>query len=242
MGISDLISTTLRFLYGISHNYGLAILLLTVAIRIVLFPLTWKQARALQEMKFLQPKLKELQEKYKDKPQEYQKRVIDLYREHRINPLSGCWPYLVQLPIILALFNALRNYEYPAERFLWLTSGMGKPDPFYILPTLAGVFTFVQGRVLASDPSQNTMNYVLPVVIAIMSAGFPAGVTLYWAATSVLSILEQYVSRALGGKFGWPLEARRGSEAFKRIKLEKDGAKGESKRDERCGEDGKNRR
>ena len=193
MGLSDLIRRILEFFYALTGNYGIAIIFLTVLIRVVLFPLTWKQAKARDEMLRLQPKLKELQEKYKGKPQEYQKRIMELYREHKINPFGGCWPYLLQFPFIIALFNVLRTYKFADQRFLWLTS-LSKPDPFYVLPILAGLTTFIQGKMMTTEPSQQAMNYIMPIFIIWISLGFPAGLTLYWVVTSVLAVVEQYVT------------------------------------------------
>ena len=193
MGLSDLIRAALEFLYRVSGSYGIAIIALTFAIRLVLYPFTWKQTEAMEKMKLLQPKLKQLQEKYKGNQEEYQKRVMELYRENKVNPLGGCLPLLLQLPFIWALFNVLRTYTFAAERFLWLTN-LSKPDPFYILPALAGVTTYIQGMMVSTDPSQRMMNLIGPVFMAWITISLPSGIGLYFLATNVFSIVQQYIT------------------------------------------------
>lgn len=193
----------LRFFYDITGSYGIAIILLTVAIRLVLLPLTLSQTKSMAAMKELQPKMKELQEKYKNKPQEYQKRVMELYREHKVNPLGGCLPVLIQLPFLWALFALLRQFEFGAG-FLWLSS-LSDPDPYYILPILSAVTTYVQMVMSTPDASQKTMMLVMPAFIGYISINFPAGLVIYWVVSNVFSMAQQFlmtqtVSPQEGGK------------------------------------------
>ncbi|MEW6230259.1 MAG: YidC/Oxa1 family membrane protein insertase, partial [Bacillota bacterium] len=125
---------------------------------------------------------------YKSQPEEYQKRVMELYREHKVNPLGGCWPTLIQLPIIWALFTALRSYPFE-QSFLWMKN-LGKPD--VPLAVLAGVATYFQSAMMATDSSQKLMNLIMPAFIIWISLSFPAGVTLYWVVTTVLAAVQQW--------------------------------------------------
>ncbi|MGE5588841.1 MAG: YidC/Oxa1 family membrane protein insertase [Clostridia bacterium] len=186
--LTGIINSIVQFLRGVTGSDGLAIIVLTVLLKVVTYPLTVKQTKAMEEMKLLQPKVKEIQEKYKSQPEEMQKRVMELYREHKVNPLGGCWPTLIQLPIIWALFTALRNYPFE-QRFLWMPN-LGKPD--VILAVLAGVATYLQSVMMSTDPSQKMMNLIMPAFIIWISLSFPAGVTLYWVVTTLLAAVQQW--------------------------------------------------
>lgn len=176
-------------------DYGVAIIILTLVIRTALQPLTVKQMKSMKALQEIQPKVKELQEKYKGKPEQLNKEIAELYKNSNANPLMGCLPVLVQMPFLIALFYALRNYHYIPEfdGFFWVPS-LGKPDPFWILPALNGLTTFFQMRLAptSSDPSQKMMMYIMPVFIAYISIKFPAGLSLYWTITNIYSIIYQY--------------------------------------------------
>lgn len=188
MTLTGIINSIVHFLRDVTGSDGLAIIALTILLRVVTYPLTVKQTRAMEEMKLLQPKVKEIQEKYRSQPEEMQKRVMELYREHKVNPLGGCWPTLIQLPIIWALFTALRSYPFE-QRFLWMPN-LGKPD--VILAVLAGVATYLQSVMMSTDPSQKMMNLIMPAFIIWISLSFPAGVTLYWVVTTLLAAVQQW--------------------------------------------------
>ena len=132
----------IQFMYGLTvslgiPNYGLAIILLTIVIKLVLFPLSQKQMKSMREMQELQPKLKYLQEKYKDDPQTMQMKVMELYKEHGVNPFSGCLPLLIQLPIFMAFYYALIRFKFTENAsFIWIPN-IANPDPYYILAVLA---------------------------------------------------------------------------------------------------------
>lgn len=179
-------------------NYGLAIILLTVVVKIALYPLSLKQMRSMVVMQHLAPKVKEIQEKYKTKdPQKMQKRVMELYQEHNVNPMSGCLPMLIQLPILLALYRALLKFSYPDPAhagFLWISNLSQRGDYLYILPVLAGVTTYLQSRMTmtTNDPTQRMMLITMPVFIAWICTTVPAGLSLYWVAFNVVGIIQQY--------------------------------------------------
>lgn len=182
----------LDFFFSLTRNYGLAIILLTVAIRVILVPLTVSQLKSMAMMQQLQPKLKELEAKYKSQPEEYQKRVMELYKENKINPMGGCLPLLLQLPVLWALFSVLRKYEFTSG-FLWITD-LTAPDPIYVLPILSGITTFLQQvQTSGGDQSQRAMLFIMPIFIGYLSLSFPAGLVLYWVVSNVFSIVQQYL-------------------------------------------------
>jgi YidC/Oxa1 family membrane protein insertase len=199
----DGMTSLLNWLYHLTEmahiaNYGLAIILLTVLIKIILYPLTVKQMRSMVVMQQLAPKIKEIQERYRNKdPQKMQQKIMELYREHNVNPMAGCLPLLIQMPILIALYRALLHFNYadPAHaRFLWINNLSQVGDPYYILPLLAGLTTYVQSRMTTnmSDPTQRTMLIIMPVFIAWISATVPAGLALYWVVFNAMGIIQQY--------------------------------------------------
>jgi len=194
-GISDFLIQVLVAINGFTGNFGLSIVVLTIAIRIVLLPLTLSQVRSTKRMQELQPQVKKLQTKYKNDPQRLNEETMKLWRENKVNPLSGCLPLLIQLPILWAFFRALIDFEgLQNASFLWIPD-IGAADPLYILPILAGVATFLQTKYTTptgADGSQKTMLYVMPVFIAWISARYPAGLALYWTVSSIFGALQQY--------------------------------------------------
>jgi len=179
-------------------NYGLAIIFLTILLKIGLYPLTLKQMRSMAIMQQLAPKVKEIQAKYKEKdPQKMQKKIMELYQEHNVNPLSGCLPLLIQLPILIALYRALLYFQYPDPRhasFLWISNLSQVGDQLYILPVLAGVSTYFQSRMTmtSNDPTQRVMLITMPIFIAWICTTVPAGLALYWVVFNILGIIQQY--------------------------------------------------
>lgn len=159
-------------------------------IRLVLLPLTLKQTKSLAQMKELQPQLDEIKEKYKDNPQELQAKQLKLYQDYKVNPLGGCLPMLVQLPILFAFFQVLRALpEGDAAQFLlWdLTS----PDPYYILPILSVVTQFFITMQTSGDMSKNKMMLIMPLFIGVISISLPAGLVLYWVVGNIFTFTQQ---------------------------------------------------
>lgn len=187
------IQAILIFLTDLTGSAGIGIILLTLLIRGALYPLTKKQTQSMLAMRELQPKLKALQEKYKDKPQEYQKRMLELYKAEGVSPLGGCLPLLIQFPFLIALFHVLRTYGFEGHDPHFLIWNLTEKDPYYILPILSGVTTYLQSLVTITDPSQKVILYIMPVFIAWISIGFPAGLVLYWVTSNVFSIGQQYL-------------------------------------------------
>ncbi|HEY8417552.1 MAG TPA: YidC/Oxa1 family membrane protein insertase [Limnochordales bacterium] len=188
----DILLQLLIFFANLTKSSGMGIILLTVAIRLALYPLTFSQSKSLAVMRELQPKMQELQKKYKDKPQEYQQKLMELYREHKVNPLGGCLPVLIQLPFLWALFRVLR--DFPLEQRQFLIWDLSAADPLYILPILSGLSTYAQMMLTATaDPSQKAMMLIMPIFLTWISTQFPAGLVLYWTVSNLFSIGQQYL-------------------------------------------------
>lgn len=151
--IEEILAFVLQILYNLTSltgfgSYGAAIILLTIVVKMCLYPLTVKQIKSMKAMQELSPKMKKLQEKYKDNPQLMQQKIGELYKDAGVNPLAGCLPLLIQMPILMGMYYSLFNFQYPspeAAQFLWLPS-MSEPDPTHILPVIAAVTTYWQTR------------------------------------------------------------------------------------------------
>ncbi len=198
--IVNLFSQLLQFCYQLTEmigwaNYGLAIIFITIFIKICLYPLTNTQLKSMRTMQELQPKLKALQEQYKDTPEKLQAETMKLYKDKGFNPLGGCLPLLVQMPILFAFYQALIKFKYvdPSQAsFLWIPS-LSQADPI-ILPILAAATTYYQQRISTAGPpdaTQKTMMYTMPLFIGWMAHSFAAGLALYWVMFNILSILQQ---------------------------------------------------
>ncbi len=189
----DIFARILEFYHGMTGSFGLAIILLTISIKIVLLPLTLKQDKSMKEMKKIQPEVEKLKEKYKGDPQLMNQKTMELYKEHKVNPAGGCLPLLVQLPILWALFGVLRQEGVvPAEHFLWFS--LLSPDPFYILPLLNGVVSFVQQKLMgtSNNPQMKNMLYMFPIMMVFISYKMPGGLQLYWLVSSLAGVVQQY--------------------------------------------------
>lgn len=177
-------------------NYGLAIILITLLIKLVTYPLTNTQMKSMRKMQQIQPRLKELQARFKENPEKLQSETMKLYKENGVNPFGGCLPLLIQMPILFAFYQALINFKYavPAHAaFLWIPN-ISLPDPYYILPVLTAVTTYLQQKIStvdANDPTQKTMMMVMPLFIGWIALKFAAGLAIYWVVFNILNILQQ---------------------------------------------------
>ena len=214
--IVDGMTSLLNLLYNFSAsvgfpNYGVAIILLTILIKTLIYPLTYKQMASMRKTVELQPKIKAIQVKHKNDKEKANAAVMELYKEHKVNPMGGCLPILVQLPIFWALYSTLLHFEYgtnpAAYSFLFfdLTKIYGFGIGYHlILPIFAAATTFLQTKLTnpnSSDPTQKTMLYMMPVFFAYISATVPAGLALYWVTMNVVSIFQQlYINRKLAGQ------------------------------------------
>jgi YidC/Oxa1 family membrane protein insertase len=189
--LKGILTLLLKNFYSFTGSYGIAIILLTTLVRLILYPLTLSQTKSMAGLREIQPKMQELQAKFKDKPEEYQRKVMELYKEHNFNPFGGCLPMLLQLPIMFALFFVLKEFNFSGASFLWIKN-LGGPDPTYILPILTGVTTYFQMKMTPTDPSQKAMMTIMPIFIGWISKSFPAGLALYWVVGNLLAIAQQW--------------------------------------------------
>ncbi|MGI6575125.1 MAG: YidC/Oxa1 family membrane protein insertase [bacterium] len=195
--ISGIMLSILKFFYTYLGNWGFAIIGLTFIIRLVLWPLTQKQTNSMRRMQEIQPKIKKVQEKYKNNPEKMNKEVMDLYKKHNINPMAGCLPILVQFPILIALFRVLHDMEYIGDgSFFWIKD-LSLPDPIYVLPILAAITTYISQKQMTTDPKQAQMMAFMPLLIGWFATRFPAGLALYWVASNVFAIIQHILG---GGK------------------------------------------
>ena len=197
--IENIMHALITFLYNLTEtagvgSYGVAIILLTVLVKLLLYPLTRKQLQSMKAMQEIQPKLKKLQEKYKDNPQVMQQKLAKIYQEAGVNPLAGCLPLLIQMPILMGMYYTLYNFDYGAVEpsFLWLPS-LSQTDPRYILPLLAMLTTFLQQKFSGTEPNQQMKIFmvIMPLFISWISLNFPAGLVLYWVTMNIMQILQQ---------------------------------------------------
>ncbi|WIW70748.1 YidC/Oxa1 family membrane protein insertase [Anaerosinus gibii] len=179
-------------------NYGVAIILMTIVIKVLLYPLTVKQVKSMKAMQDLQPKMKKIQDKYgKKDPQRMQQEMAALYKDAGVNPLAGCLPLLAQMPLLIGIFYAIRDYTYlGTPSFLWIHN-LSEADPLYILPIISAVTIYIQQKqtmTTNSDMNQQAkiMLYMMPLFIGYISLSFPAGLVLYWAMSNVMQIVQQW--------------------------------------------------
>ena len=201
----------MNWVYGHVGNYGVAIILLTVVSKVLFYPLTVKSMRSMKAMQALQPQINALRNKYKSDPQRLQRETMDLYRQHKVNPMGGCLPMLAQVPIFYALYLALSvSVELQNATFfcfgrvpkwvpllggqdLWICD-LANYDPTYVLPILMGVTMFVQQKMtpVAGDPRQAKMMLIMPFIFTFMFLNLPSGLVLYWTVSNILQILQQW--------------------------------------------------
>jgi YidC/Oxa1 family membrane protein insertase len=175
-------------------NYGLSILVLTFLIRLAVFPLTWKQQKSAEAMKAIQPQLNKIRDKYKNNPQKMQEETMKLFQKEGVNPMAGCLPMLVQIPVLFAFYQAIMtNAHIKGSDFLWLQ--LGHPDPYYILPLLAAVTTFIQfiATGAGDNPQMKVMLWVMPVMIFVLAYQFAAALSLYWVYSNIFTILQYLI-------------------------------------------------
>ncbi len=189
--------TTLKWLHLFVKNYGIAIILLTILLKLLLYPLTYKSMKGMQQMQKFQPQLQAIREKYKDDKERLNREMMAAMRSHGYNPMSGCLPIFVQMPVFIALYNVLYGSIelYGQPFFGWITD-LSLKDPFYVTPVLLGGIMFVQQKITpqtATDPAQQRMMLMMPVIFGVMMLWLPAGLTLYMLVNSVVSILQQMI-------------------------------------------------
>ena len=226
--LGNILGSLLKFIFDMVSSigtesefisyYGIAIVLTTIVFKFILLPISLHQSKSTKKMNELQPKIKEIQNKYKNDPQTQQAKMMEMYKEHNYNPASGCLPLLIQFPIIIAFFNVLRDpvrfvfkdpsiYEAISKSFLWIPN-LEQPDPYlWGLPLLAALTTFLQSKIMTGnieanpqvESSQKIMNIFLPVMIFMAARSFAAGIGVYWVVGNIFQIIQQLISnRSLG--------------------------------------------
>lgn len=185
----------LRFFNGFVNNYGWSIILLTLAIKIIFWPLTDKSFRSMQRMQKLQPFVAQIREKYKSDKAKLNREIMDLYKRHKVNPVGGCLPMLIQLPVLYAMYRTfLSATELRHAPFILWINDLSAKDPTYITPILMGASMFLQQKMTPTmgDPTQAKMMLMMPVIFTVMFLNFPSGLVLYWLLNNALSIAQQY--------------------------------------------------
>ncbi len=195
----------LKAINGIVGNYGIAIIIVTILMRILIFPLTLKQEKSMKKMKDIQPEVDKIREKYKDDPQTLNQKTMEIYKENNVNPMGGCLPILIQMPIFVALYYAFVGNTIPADAtFLWFN--LKQPDYFMklgtftinLLPILNTLVTFIQQKIMMGVQPQDKNNpmssmlYTMPLMMLFIFYNMPSGVTLYYLVSGVLSVIQQY--------------------------------------------------
>jgi YidC/Oxa1 family membrane protein insertase len=197
--IIDLFRQAMNFFYGVTGSWGWSIVLLTVVIKVILFPTSVKQTQAMQKMKKVQPKLKEIQDKYKDRPDEMQRRMMELYKTEKFNPFSSCLPMILQFPLLIAIFWLLSDPKHMANvikdaPFLWFHL----KDHDIWLAVFSGLSTFLMQKLTTPSTGtemaqQKMLLYIMPVFFGYITYKFSAGVGVYWATSNVIGIVQQYM-------------------------------------------------
>jgi YidC/Oxa1 family membrane protein insertase len=208
--ISHLLSDVIQYFFQLTGSYGWAIIIVSTILRIVVAPVQHVQMVQAKRTKGIEPLRKAIEKRYKGEPKRIQEETMRLYKTHNIKPLASCLPLLIQLPIVWAFFGALRDLTYTGATSFWWIADLGQPDP-WILPVLAGATTFIQSKLTMppteGDTTSSTLLYMMPLLILWMSRSFAAGLSLYWVASNVLSIVQQLIYPAGGRSRPLPKEA-----------------------------------
>ena len=187
----------LRFINEYTHNYGVTIILLTMGIKMLFVPLQYKSYKSMKQMQAIQPKVQALQEKLKDDRDKLNKELIKLYRDHKVNPVGGCLPMVLQMPVFVALFNILyMTIDLRQAPFMGWITDLSVQDPYYVLPIVMGATMVITQKIQPTtmDPTQAKMMLILPVFMTFLFINFPAGLVLYWLTNNTLQIIQQLVT------------------------------------------------
>lgn len=200
----------LKWFYGYVHNFGIAIILLTVLVKLLTYPLTLKSMKSMKEMQRIQPQLTRLRERHQDDKEKLNKEMLQLMRANGYNPMSGCLPIFIQMPIFIALYNVLYGaIDLYGQPFFGWIHDLSAKDPYYVTPILLALMMFLQQKLTpntATDPAQQKMMALMPVIFGFMMLWLPAGLTLYMLVNSVVSIVQQFVmNRTINARSGDPV-------------------------------------
>jgi YidC/Oxa1 family membrane protein insertase len=187
--------SVLKFFYRYVGNYGVAIILLTVIIKLIFWPLTQKSYTSMKAMQTLQPKMQKIREKYKNDKERLNKEIMELYKKNKVNPLGGCLPMIIQIPVFFALYEVLlRSIALRQAPFIFWLTDLSVKDPYYITPIIMGVTMFIQQKMSPTtmDPTQAKLFLAMPIVFTFLFLNFPSGLVVYWLVNNLLTILQQY--------------------------------------------------
>ncbi len=207
--IAQILLKAIKAIYSVIPNWGFSIIILTLIIKILFFPLTYSSTKSMAKMQELQPKIKALRAKYKKAKQDIAQRrkmneeMMKLYKEHGINPAGGCLPILVQIPIFWGFFRLLIvSIEFRHSPFIFWIKDLSVKDPFYVTPILMGITQFISQKMTptTADPTQQKMMLIMPVIMTIFFMNFQSGLVLYWLTNNVLQIGQQYIMNRLKQK------------------------------------------
>jgi YidC/Oxa1 family membrane protein insertase len=192
--------TFLQFIQSYIGNWGWTIVILTIIIKLILFPLSYKGMVSMQKLKELAPKIKDIQAKYKDDKQKQSTHMMELYKKHGANPMGGCLPLLLQIPVFFAIYRVLLNaIELKGAEWIFWINDLAEMDPYFVLPVLMGASMYLQQKLTPTtlqDETQKKIFQFLPVIFTFFFLWFPAGLTLYWFVNNVFTILQQlYINK-----------------------------------------------
>ena len=194
----------LQFIQGYIGNWGWTIVILTILIKLVLYPLSYKGMMSMQKLKDLAPKMKEIQAKYKDDKQKQSMHMMELYKKHGANPMGGCLPLVLQIPVFFAIYRVLLNaIELKGADWIFWVHDLAEMDPYFVLPILMGITMFIQQKITPNtmqDEIQKKIFQFLPVVFTFFFLWFPAGLTLYWFINNLFTIGQQYYINSIFDK------------------------------------------
>lgn len=214
-GLYNLLGSFLKLVYDLTGHYALAIIIFTIAIKVILLPLTFAQMKSMKAMQAIQPKIDEIKKKYPNNQDKQNQMIMELYKTYNVNPFMGCLPLFIQFPILIGLFRVLRDpvqfvfgteaaYKAADTGFFWIKS-MSVPDVImvgtialpFILPIVAAITTYIDSALMQKGQEKNqmttTMTYMMPLLILFWGRSFPAGLSLYWAVSNIFSILQKFV-------------------------------------------------
>lgn len=208
-GIAEILLIAMKYIHRFIPNWGVAIILITLVVKIIFFPLTYSSTKSMAKMQELQPKIKALRAKYKKAKQDIGQRrqmneeMMKLYKEHGINPAGGCLPLLIQIPVFWGFFRLLVvAIEFRHSPFLLWIKDLSVKDPYYVTPLLMGATQFISQKMTptSADPTQARMMLIMPVIMTIFFMNFQSGLVLYWLTNNVLQIGQQYIMNRMMGK------------------------------------------
>ncbi|MDE3269864.1 MAG: membrane protein insertase YidC, partial [Pseudomonadota bacterium] len=207
--ISLLLLRIIKWLYLYVGNYGLAIIILTIFIKILFYPLTHQSAVSMHKLKTLQPQMSELRARYKDNPREQQMKLMEFMRQHKVNPMKGCLPFLPQIPVFFAFYRVLSaSVELRHAPFYGWITDLSAKDPYYIAPILMGVSIYLQQRLTpmtGMDKNQQRIMMFMPIIFSVMMLSMPAGVVIYVLAQTIISVAQQqWITRRLAAASSKP--------------------------------------